>query len=582
VEQASADVAAIAASIAAENPETNDGVIADVRPFTHAFMDDETRRTLYAMLATVVMVLFIACANVANLLLARAAVRSRDVAIRTALGASRARVIVQMMAEATALALAGAVLGTGFAWIGIRLFDRAVAPSDPPFWFSFALDAPILAFVAGVSLLAALVSGAIPAWRASSTDVNAVLKDESRGSSSLHIGKLSRALVVAEVAMSVALLVASGLMIQSVVRLDRMDLPFPTNDVFTARIAVFEERFPDVRARQTFWEDVEQRVASVAGVTSVGLTNELPGLGGGEATFAEDGASYTSETDLPSSRMILASPGYFPTFDLTPIHGRLFTRLDGADATPVAIVNESFVRQRFADGQAVGRRIRVGGLDSDEPWREVVGVVRDAGMEGPNDPDAGAPDGFYVPLAQGDANFISVAARTGGSPLAITELVRNEVATADPDTPIYFVDTLGARIEEDLWFYSVFGTLFAVFGAAALFMASVGLYGVMSFTVSRRIQEMGIRMALGAEAAQVRGLVLRQGMVQIGLGMLLGTGLAILVARGLQIFILGAKPWDPATYALVFAVLTLTGLAASAVPARRATRVDPMVALRSS
>jgi predicted permease len=577
---ASAELQAISAALAAEHPDTNAGIVAEARPFTDEFLGTEERNTLFAMLATVILVLFIACSNVANLLLARAATRAKDVAIRTSLGASRTRVILQLLVEALVLAAGGALIGTGLAWVGIGMFDRAVAPTDPPFWFAFRLDGPILAFVILISGVAAVLSGVLPAWKASSSDLNAVLKDESRGTSSLQIGRLSRWLVVAEVAMSVALLVASGLMIQSVVRLEQMDLPFPT-DVFTARIGTFDARFPDAPSRRRFWEDVDQRVADLPGVQAAGFAVTLPGLGGGMNSFTIGGESYLAGTDVPSAHTSPVTPGFFDVFGVVPLQGRVITRQDASDAALVAVVNQSFVREYFPDGQALGRQIRVGGLDSTQGWREVVGVVPDLAMEGVGETDPVSPAGFYVPLAQDDGRFLSLALRTSGDPLAITSRVREQVAAADPDTPIYFVATLQDRIDEETWFYGVFGTLFAVFGVAALFMASVGLYGVMSFSVSRRVQEMGIRMAMGAEAKQVRALIIGQGMRQIGVGIVLGTGLAVLVARGLQILILEAKPWDPATYLLVFTVLGSTGFLASAIPARRATRVHPSEALRS-
>jgi predicted lysophospholipase L1 biosynthesis ABC-type transport system permease subunit len=243
-------------------------------------------------------------------------------------------------------------------------------------------------------------------------------------------------------------------------------------------------------------------------------------------------------------------------------------------------VNDSFVRDRFPDGIALGRRIRTGSLDTEEPWREIVGVVPDLGLVSVSDNETEPHAGLYLPLAQSDERFISISALADGPPLALSGPVRDAVVAADPDTPIYFADTLRGRIDQNNWFYGVFGALFAVFGGAALFMASVGLYGVMSFSVSRRTQEMGIRMALGAEGAQVRALVLRQGMLQIGLGIVLGTALALLVARGLQELVYDAKAFDPATYAVVFGALALTGLAASAIPAARATRVHPSEALR--
>jgi predicted permease len=275
------------------------------------------------------------------------------------------------------------------------------------------------------------------------------------------------------------------------------------------------------------------------------------------------------------------SPSFFATLEADVLRGRGFTDQDTRDASPVAIVNESFAARHFAGGDALGRRIRTGGLDSDEPWREIVGVVPDLALEGVGDADPPPPDGYYVPLAQHDTRFMSLALRASANPLALTAPVRDLVVSVDSDTPIYFVRTLQAGIDENLWFYRVFGSLFAAFGIAALFLASIGLFGVMSFSVSRRTPEMGIRMALGAEAGQVRSLILRQGMPQIAIGMLLGTGLALLVARGLEMVVYGSQPWDPATYAIVFALLTMTGLAATLVPALRATRVDPVQALRS-
>jgi putative ABC transport system permease protein len=581
VDAAMVEFTGIARQLEAEHPETNEGVVPVIRPYTDQFIGDDVARLLYTMLATVALVLLIACANVANLLLARAAVRTRDVAIRTAMGASRWRVVVQLMAEALVLAAVGAALGTAIAWVGIGLFDRAVQPTDPPFWLEFKLDGPIVLFVVVVTGVAALVSGALPAVRASATDVNTVLKDESRGSSSLQLGRLSRGLVVAEVAMSVALLVASGLMVKSVVTLGQLDYGFPTQDVFTARIGLFEGRYPAAEDRQRVWDEIEARAAELSGVRSAALVDVLPGLGGNGGRVALEGVTYTADRDLPTARWARVTPGFFETFEVAVLQGRAFTTQDTRSALQVAVVNESFVRRHFPDGQALGRRVRVGGLESPAPWREIVGVVPDLRLEGVGNTDAPPPDGFYIPLAQDDSRFVSLALRGAGAPLALSAPVRDLVAGVDADTPIYFVRTLQAAIDENLWFYRVFGGLFAAFGVAALFLASVGLFGVMSFSVSRRVPEMGIRMALGAEAGQVRGLVLRQGMRQMALGMLLGTGLAVLVARGLQMVVYGSRPWDPATYATVFALLTLTGLAATLVPALRATRVDPVQALRS-
>ncbi|MBT8404142.1 MAG: ABC transporter permease, partial [Gemmatimonadetes bacterium] len=557
VDQAMQEFTGIANQLSAEFPDTNEGVLPVIRPYTEEFIGEEERGILYTMLATVLLVLFIACANVANLLLARAAVRTRDVAIRTSLGASRWRVVIQLMAEAVVLTAVGAVLGTVIASIGVGMFARAIEPTDPPFWIDIRLDGPILGFVILASALAALVSGAIPAIRASSTDINAVLKDESRGSSSLQIGRLSRWLVVAEVAMSVALLVASGLMVQSVVRLDNMEHAYPSENVFTARIGLFEERFPDEGSRARFWDQVLERAQALPGVHSAALMTTAPGLGSWGTRIQIDGENYAADRDIPFARFAIVSPEFFETFENDAIQGRVFTRLDGLDAAPVTVVNESFVERFFPDGQAIGRRVRQGGLQTEFEWLEIVGVVPDMGLTSVGDSEEDSPPhGMYLPLGQSDQRFLTLAATTDEvAPLSLAGPVRDLVAGVDADTPIYFVETLETAIDRNMWFYGVFGGLFAAFGAAALFLASVGLYGVMSFSVSRRIQEMGIRMALGAGGRDVLRLVLRQGMGQIGIGMVLGAGLALLVARGLTLVIYDAPPWDPATWAVVFAVL---------------------------
>ena len=581
LDAAAAEFAGIAAQLASEFPETNEGVTATIKPYTEEFIGDEERGILYSMLFTVVLVLVIACANVANLLLARAAVRTRDLAIRSAMGADRWRVVFQMLSEAIVLAVVGAVLGTGIAWVGISAFDRAVSTTDPPFWLDFRLDLPILLFVMAITMVAALVAGIIPAVKASSADLNTVLKDESRGSSGMQIGRLSRVLVVGEIAMSMALLVASGLMVKGVVTLDNEEYAIPTENVFTARVGVFEERFPDEASRLRFWEDVEERVARIPGVQAAGLTGSLPLTGSFGARIAVDGESYEADRDQPVARFAAVTPGFRETFDVDVVQGRWIERTDGIDDPHVVVVNEAFVERHFPGGQALGRRVRLGGLESEDPWREIVGVVPNHRMEGVGNTGSDQIDvpGFYVPLAQYDLRFVSIAARVDADPLAIAADVRDAVGAADADTPIYFVQTLEQAMEQSLWFYRIFGNLFLAFGLAALFLASVGLYGVMSFSVSHRVGEMGVRMALGARGAQVVGLILRQGMGQIALGLVFGTGLAVLIARGLTMLLYQVEPWDPFTYLGVFALLLVTGLFASAIPARRATKVDPMVAL---
>jgi predicted permease len=575
------ELSGIMQRLAAAYPETNESEIQPaMRPFVEQFVGPDGKTMLYTMLATVSLVLLIACANVANLLLARAAGRTREVGIRTAIGASRSRVVGQMVLEALAIAAVAAVLGTVVAWIGVESFARAIAATtDPPFFMIFRVDAPILAFIAAGAAFSAVVAGGLPALKASGMDVSSVLKDESRGSSSLRIGRVSRVLVVGEIAMSLGLLVAAGLMTKSIARLNSYDYPFETDVVFTARLGLFETEFPDTAARHAFYRELEARVQQIPEIRFAALSNALPGMSSDGGVVAVEGVSYGESRDYPFSWSGVAGPGYFETVGVQLLRGRDFDAQDVTGSLPVAIVNQSFVERHFPGESALGRRFRAGGATSTEPWRTIVGVVPDLHMEGMTNTTAQTA-GFYVPIEQGDARFMSILARGPAQPMTLTEAVRSAVASIHDGTPLYFVDTLQARIDGETWIFRIFGSLFMVFGGVALFLAAVGLYGVMAFTVARRTPEVGIRLALGASRGQVLAMVLRQGMSQVGLGLLFGAGLALLVSRGIAAVLFDVSPSDPAVFVGIALVLAATGLVASLVPARRATKADPAHALR--
>jgi len=578
-ETALTELTGIASRLAAEHPETNGGVVPIIQPYAEQAIGTEAVALLYTMLAAVFLVLLIACANVANLLLARAAQRTREVGVRTALGASRWRVITQLVVEALALALVAAVLGTVIAWIGIGIFDRAVEPTNPPFFMRFALDAPILFFIVGVATLAAMVAGGIPALKASGMDVSEVLKDESRGSSSLRIGRLSRVLVIGEIAMSVGLLVAAGLMTKSITTLRDYDYGFDADGLFTTRLGLFEAEFPDTTARRAFYRELEQRVREIPGVQHASLGSVLPGLGAGQTAITIDGRSYSEDRDHPFARSGQISSDYFETVGVDLLEGRDFNELDDVSSDRVAIVNQSFAATHFPGESPLGRRFRPGRLRDSGPWLTIVGIAPDLYMQGIGNTE-GDPEGFYQPIAQSDANFMSVLARGPAEPMTLTEEMRRAVTSVHSDTPVYYSATLTERIGENTWFYNVFGTLFVVFGAVALFLAAVGLYGVMSFSVARRTSEVGIRMALGASEGQVLSLILRQGTEQIAIGIAIGLGLAVLISRALQTALFEVSPNDPVVFASIIALLAATGVVATFLPARRATRADPANALR--
>ncbi len=578
LKKANAEFATLGKQQAAEYPDINAGIDAQVRSFTD--MGRETTGLLMTMLAAVTLILLVACTNVANLLLARTSTRTRALAIRTAIGARRSRIIGGLVAEALVLAAVGAVLGTAIAWAGMRVFDNAVASTDPPFWFVFAVDGPILVFVVGITLVAAVAAGLLPGIKASGADVRGVLQDESRGASSMRMGRLSRGLVVGELALSVGLLIVAGLMTKGILEKRALNPPFHTDDVFTARIGLFPGQYPDTASRQRFYTDLLRGLSTQPGIEGATLTTFLPGLGSSRDRVGVQGVAYATDQDYPEARLSFISPGFFQTFGTKLARGRDFTVDDRRGSHPVAIVNESFAKQIFGDQDPVGRQIRLGDSKSTNEWRTIVGVAPDMVMQGLNQPEEN-PRGLYMPLAQADAQFISIAVRTRGDPMAAATVVRKQVQALSPDTPLYWPRTLRASIDQMLWAIDVFGGIFIIFGVAALVLAIAGLYGVMAFTVGRRTHEVGIRMALGASARNVLAMILRQGAFQIGIGLAIGLGLAVGLAVLLREVLFMVKPWDPWVYALVSLGLAAAALLASAIPARRASRLDPAGALHT-
>ncbi|HKI00351.1 MAG TPA: ABC transporter permease [Thermoanaerobaculia bacterium] len=575
LEQARAELTTIAGRLGAEHPKTNQGVLPVVKPYTEEYTSKQAGNMLYVMLGAVFGVLLIACSNVMNLLLARAAVRSREVAIRSALGASRSRLIVQLLVETFVLSLGGALLGLGLAGLGVRLFRDAIAGIDPPYWIKVEIDPAVVLFVFGLTLLASLLSGIIPSLKASGGDAGILLKDESRGSTGLRIGRFSRALVIAEVALSCGLLVAAGLMIKSVINQQTKDYGFATREVLTAKLDL-ESDYASQPARLAFFESLQQRLAAAPGVQSAALTSFLPANKARVEAMSVEGTAYARDEDRQGAYSLVVTPGFFATLNV-PVQGREFGSQDRRDGQPVMVVNQTFAKLFLPGGNPIGKRVRIGPADSAEPWRTVVGVVPDLYVSGPENKD---PEGMYIPLAQSDAKSMALVARAAGDPLALTPAVRREVAAIDPYLPLYGVDTLAEVIRKRTWFVGVFGALFMAFGFAALFLATVGLYGVLAFSVSRRTQEVGIRMALGAQAGEVLRLIFRQGATQLAVGMALGLALGLGLSKLLQAILFGVEPWDPTIFIAVALVLGATGAAACLIPARRAAKVDPMMAMR--
>lgn len=579
VASAASQAATVAAQLEHEFPETNRGLGATVIRYTELAMGPEIYALLYTMLGAAIGVLLIACVNVSNLLVARESLRRREVAVRMALGAARGRIIRQHLTEVMVLALGGAALGIGLSLLGMRWFTQALSASPPPFWITFELDYRIMLFVLGMIVLASLFAGGGPALQASRVDAGSALKDDSRSSTSGRLGRFSSALVVVELAVSCGLLIAAGLMIKSVVQLQNLPMPFAIDNVLTARVDLPREDYPDSAASIRFFEELLPRLRAVPGVESATLSDGLPAAGNGAIPVQIEGKTYAHESDSPLAREGIVTPGYFETFQSRVLNGREFTVHDNAAGQPVAIVNESFARVHFPGMDPIGRqmkRIRPGGQ---EPWMTIVGVVPDLIMEGIGNNGA-SPVGYYIPIAQSDvANGVRIAVRTSGAASAVTPLIREVVASIDPGLAIYEVSPMRQVIDRQTWFYNTFGTFFTAFGVCALLLAAAGLYGVMSFAVSQRTREMGVRSALGAQGSQLIGLVMRRSVVQLAIGVVLGLALAVFAAGALQPVLYHVDPRDASVFAVVIVTLVLVSLAASLLPARRVARIDPVRAL---
>jgi predicted permease len=580
LEHATLDMSLVAQNLASQYPESNEGIGVVLGNFIERSIGPEVKPVLVAMQVATIFVLLIACANVANLLLARAALRTKEAAVRSALGASRWRVALPLLSESAALSLIGAILGIVIAFVGVELIDRATVGVGRPYFMVMAVDMPILGFVVAVTALTAIAAGAAPAIQTARTDVNTILKDENRGSSSFRASRISKVLIVGEVALSCALLVGAGLMAKSVTKLNNYEFQFDTERIFSARIGVFETDYPTVDDRQRFFRDLKERLETVPGARSVALTDMLPTTCCSRYRIAIEGGEYQEDQDYPLANTAAISTHFFSTFGTSVLRGRDFSLSDGADAAGVVIVNQGFAERFFPGEDPIGSRIREGTSEGQEEWKTIVGVVPNMQMQG-FDPERPDPSGYYVPLAQRDRSFVSIAIQVaGGPPLNIAPDVRAAVRAVDPDLPVYWVRDMEEVMHQATWFYGFFGSLFIIFGVAALFLASVGLYGVLAFSVSRRFQEMGLRMALGAKARDVIRLVVREGAVQLGIGLVLGISLALAVSRVVALAMFDVEPRDPAVFTTIVILIVIVGLFACLVPALRATRVDPGVALR--
>lgn len=541
------------------------------------------RLLLGSMMAAALLVLLVASANVAGLLLARTTARLREVGLRAALGGGVTRTALPFVAQGALLAGAGTLLGLGIASVGVDLFEGAASVAGKPYWMHVRIDLPILLFTAGVTVLVAVGAAAGPVLLALQSDPADLLRSGGRGVATTAPGRSGRVLVVLQIALSCALLVGSGLVARSLLQLTAMDFPFAREDVLTANVRSPSADYASVEAQGRFHEDLLARLDAVPGVERAALAYGLPSLAfeqyalQPEGPGMDGGVGPADVAGLPRAWRGAGTPGILGLLAMEPLRGRGFVDTDVVDAEGVAVIEADLATALFGATDPIGRRFREIGRDG--AWRRVVGVTAELRLEGITDLDQGM--GYYVPLAQaGEVPTVTLLVN-GRSPAELAAPVGEAVAALDRDITVTDIRTLRAMVGETSFFYEVFGGLFASFGLAGLFMACVGLYGILSWSVARRVPEMGMRKALGASRRSLIQLVMRDAAVQTGIGLVLGLGLAALSGDALSMLLFQVEPRDPLVYGVVAALVTAVGLGAAAVPALRAARIDPVRALLS-
>ena len=586
--QARSELSAIGTRLSHDFPDTNQDIQPKVQTFSDRVNGGPIRLVFLSLMGAVAFVLLIACANVANLLLARSAHRVREISVRVSLGATRWRIARQLLVESVMLALISGILGFVVSVFGIRWFDSVTQDVGKPYWIQFTMDRSVFAFLASICLGTGIVFGLAPALHVSKTDVNEVLKEGGRsGTGGVRARRWTGALIVAELALTLTLLAGAGFMIRSFLSLYRLDLGIETSHLLLLRLELPDRKYSSPEQRLAFYQQFEDRLRANPRIQAASLASNLPMQGGFTRRLEIEGRSLPLGEQPPRVTMLTIDPTYFETVGLSIARGRRFTDADGLPGHGTAIVNQRFAQLHFKQEDAIGQRIvlsmdLMGGAPPPgapiSVTATVIGVVSNLRQRNVTEPD---PDAVaYLPIRTDPRAFMTLVARTTGDPSALTPLLREEVRAIDPNLPLFNIRTMEQDLARQRWPFRVFGTLFTAFAAIALLLSSVGLYAVTAYSVTQRTPEIGVRMALGAQPKQVWWLIMRRSFSQLVIGLSIGMAGAFGVGRLLKSLLVQIGPSDPATLVSIGAVFVVVSVMACLWPARRATELDPLVALR--
>jgi len=586
VEQSRAELQAIGKRLTDQYPKTNKDLWPRVDPFVERILGPQIAVLFWSLMGAVAFVLLIACSNVANLLLARAARRSGEMSVRVAVGASRWQIVRQLLIESVLMAFIAGGLGLLLSIAGIRWFAAEAQNIGVPYWMVFTMDWRTFTFLLVLCLVTGVIFGLAPALHASKTNVHEMLKEGGRtGTGGVRARRWTGSLVVVQLALTLVLLAGGGLMLRSFLTMYRMDIGIQTARIVTSGMIIPARKYPGWEDRTRFLQSIDDHFATVAGIDAASTASSIPFSGGALRQLEVDGRAGTPGVRLPEVTMLSVGSRYFDAIGVTLVRGRPFTSSDGTAGLQVAIVNQRLAEMYFKGQDPVGRPIR---LSQDTPggqsgqWLTVVGLVPNVRQRNNNqerDPDPVA----YIPHRQNTAmaRAAVVLARTRTDPAQATRILREAMQAVDPDQALQTPRTLDEALAQNRWFLRVFTTMFAVFAVMALVLSAVGLYAVTAYAVTQHTRDIGVRMVLGAQSGQVIWLFLRRSLVQLAIGLAVGLAAAVAGGRLLQSFLVQTSTHDPVTLVSIVALLTVVAIAACIGPARRATRLDPLVALRT-